>query len=459
MWVLVVEVGLALGLYSLAAAYVANQWALLATAAVLCVFLAMVVGSARKVLLALILLDVPLQLDIHLAYREGVAQLGAIDGLGISITTLCLLALYGLWMSDALIRSPDRARLNWRAAWPLALYVSFAGLSILAAGDVSLAVFEVFLLIQLFLLYLYVVSTVRSRADIVFIVTALLIGLVLEALIMIGLRLVGHGFSFAGIAGRISVNGRVAGTVGSPILAASYLGLLLAPALTVLITPLGRARKEVALLAFGLGCIAMVFTFSRGAWLALAVSLLIVCWAAGRRGWLPRRIPLLLLAGLLVVAVAYAGPIFGRLLGDDNESAASRIPLMQLAARIIEDHPITGVGANNFGAVLAQYTTPEFDDAFLWAVHNKYLLVWAETGLGGLMAFLIFLALALRWGWQVWKTQDRLLAPLALGLTAAIAGQMIHMLVDVFHDRPQVETLWLAAGLLAAMHLNLRRAP
>jgi O-antigen ligase len=88
---------------------------------------------------------------------------------------------------------------------------------------------------------------------------------------------------------------------------------------------------------------------------------------------------------------------------------------------------------------------------FLFVVHNKYLLVWAETGIVGLLAFLGFLFATVHRGWQGWRFRDRLLSPLALGLTVAIAGQMVHMFFDVFHSRPQVQTLWLAAALVFAI--------
>jgi hypothetical protein len=44
-----------------------------------------------------------------------------------------------------------------------------------------------------------------------------------------------------------------------------------------------------------------------------------------------------------------------------------------------------------------------------------------------------------------------LLAPLALGFTAGLIGQTVHMNADIFQSRPQVQLLWLVAALLVAM--------
>lgn len=100
---------------------------------------------------------------------------------------------------------------------------------------------------------------------------------------------------------------------------------------------------------------------------------------------------------------------------------------------------------------MGPYLTSEFREEFLYAVHNKYLLVLTETGIGGLAAFLAFYIGIVRKGWHCWNFQDRLLSPLALGFAAGIVGHMVHMTVDVFRGRPTLQLVWLIAGLLVAM--------
>jgi putative inorganic carbon (HCO3(-)) transporter len=169
--------------------------------------------------------------------------------------------------------------------------------------------------------------------------------------------------------------------------------------------------------------------------------------------------PIALLAILLLSYLPFQNAIKARLLTDDNGSAESRIPLMNLAFRIIADNPILGVGSNNFSAVMDGYLTSEFRQGFLYTVHNKYLLVWAEIGFAGLLAYLAFLFGTLRKGWACWKANDRLMSTLALGFTAAIVGNMVHQSVDIFHDRPVTQALWLVSGLIFAMHCMLRAQP
>jgi putative inorganic carbon (HCO3(-)) transporter len=449
-WPMAAAVGLALGLYLVVAISWRPRWAPIFALAALFPFVAMIVGDVRKLLLAVILVEITLQLDKFLYYDWQAASLGAIGGLNVSVTTFCLAALYALWLAELLARATAVPR-SLRASLPLLAYLAAVTLSTVVAQNARLAVFEIFLLVQSFLLFIYIIKSVQSRQDLLFVVTLLLIGLAFQGAVMIGLRIIGHGISVARIYAYIDASGRVGGTVGTPNTAASYLTLLLAPALGVMLTPLKRRHTWLAGLAFGLGSVALVLTFSRGGWLAFIVSIMLLCLLAFYRGWLAPRILLTFVVIVVLLFVLFREPILARLFGDDGGTAGSRIPLTRLALRIIRDHPLLGIGANNYVTILPQYITPEFYGEFLFTVHNKYLLVWAETGIVGLVAFLGFLLAVIRRGWQGWRLRDRLLSPLALGFTATIVGQMAHMLFDVFHSRPQVQMLWLVAGLVIAI--------
>jgi len=446
-------VGLFLGLYVLVFRSLPSKWALLSLPIMLAPFAAMVFGQVRKLLLAAIILDIPLQLDINLAHREQVADLGAIEGLNVSLTTMALAVLYVLWLAEFLGRPPGaRSRSALRTSLPLAFYLGFSVLSIVAAQDVQLSTFKIFMLAQMFLLYTYIVSTVRTRQDVLFIVAMLLIGLALESLVMIGLRVTGSSIDAGVVVARIDDGARVGGTVGGPNTAAGYLCLLLAPAMSVLLTQLGRFYKWLAALAFGLGVIAMFFTLSRGGWIALALSIIVLCLLAWYRGWLSPTLLIIISIVALLLVVFFQGIIVERLFGDDDGSADSRVPLMMVAYRMIMDNLVSGVGANNFSIVMMQYAQLGITGFWFYVVHNKYLLVWAEIGTAGFAAFIWFLLASIRRGWQGWRFKDHVLSPLALGFAVAILGHAVHMFFDTFQNRPLVQLLWLNAALITAIY-------
>lgn len=453
-WTVIGLVGIVLGICTIGAFSLPSQWAPLFVLAVLCPFIAMIVGNVRRLLLAIIILDIALQVDFHLGYRAEAAKLGTFGGWNISVTTFCLVVLYALWLGELLTRPRLKPRLDRlvRTSLPLAVYLLFVVLSVVVARDVTLSMFQIFLFLQMFLLYVYIVGTTRTRQDVLFIVAMLLIGLVVESLIMIGVYFIGQDFSITGVSTASYATGRQlrpGGTVGSPINAASYLSLLLAPAMSLWLTRLGQRYKWLAVLASALGGMALVLTGSRGGWIAFFLSIMILCLLGLRRGWLPLAVPVVVAVVVILLSLSFHDTVLTRL--SSVESAQARPRLAKLAFRMIMDNPLLGVGANNFSFVLKQYATPEFGSAWLYTVHTKYLLVWAETGIGGFAAFIWFLLATIRRGWQCWKSSDRFLSPLALGFTAAIVGQMAHMFVDVFNSRPQVHGLWFVAGFITAM--------
>jgi len=449
-WVIAILVGTGLGGYVLVTGSVRSPLIPLLALMGLFPFILMIVGNVRRLMLAIIILDIPLQLDVYLDYRPQIANLGAFGGFNISVTTAALIVLYTLWLIRLLTRTEAPAHSFLRSSFPLSLYLGFVVLSVQAAQDITFSFFQISLLFQMFLLYLYIANAVQTRQDVNFIIKVFLICLAFESLIMIGVYLTGHNISVAGISTKVEAgfDRRSGGTFGSPNNAAAYLSLLLVPALSLLLTDSERWLKRLALFAFGLGVIALVLTLSRGGWAAFLISGAILCLAAWRRGWLSPTMRM----GVTVVAVLLGVIFYIFIFSGVSRDEGGRLILMDLAFRMIKDHPWFGVGANNFVSLIQQYATPDIKNAWLYTVHNMYLLVWSETGIGGLLTFILFLVVTLRRGWQCWKWQDRFLSPLALSFTAAIIGHMAHMFLDYFNDRPNVQLLWLIAGLIFAMN-------
>lgn len=449
--------GTCIGVLLLASMLPKYSWAILLLPVFIFPFVVMITGNLHRLLLALIVIDIPLQLDVNPGYRADVVQFGSLSGMSLSVTTLALAVLYTLWLTDHLGRIGSPRRLTFRGSMPLAAYVILVTLSALVAFDVNMAFFQVFLLWQMFMLFLYLVNFVRTRRDVAFIVTVLLFGLALESMIMIGHRVIGRDiYAAGGLLSLTMFGSRVGGTLGHPNAAGSFLAMLLAPAVGVLLTPARRELKLLAASGIALGSIALALTLSRGSWIAFGLSIMILCLFAWRRGWLSPTVPAVLFVLALVMYASFHGMISERILESDGGSAQGRLPLMQLAFQMIGDKPVMGVGANNFGIMIKQYATPEYRNVWLYSVHNQYLLIWAEAGLITLVAYLGFLLVTLRRGWLVWMRADRYVSPIVLGCVAAIIGHMVHLNVDLFIHRPQVQLLFLISGLVTAIcHMDV----
>ncbi len=457
-------VGIALGAFPLAFSLLPPKWLPLFVLGALFPIVGAIVGNIRKLLLAAMILDIPLNLDVHLGFRPEMAAQGAIGGLGISVSTIALALLYVLWLVTSLTESEPRPKPELRVFGPAALYLAVVLASLFVAQDLFLGFIEVALLVQMFLMYVYIVYHMRTREDLLFVVSLLLLGLLVEGLLVIGVYLTRLDLTFPPFSTQVDptyTTGdtyRPGGTLGSPNTAGGYFSLLLAPAAGILLTKLRPAYKWLAAFGIAFGCVALLLTLSRGGWLAFAFSISLFGVLAWRQGWLAPVVPVLLCLVLALMIALVPSMLLTRLTTDPDNAAYSRISLMQIASRMIEDHPFLGVGANNFAIAMPKYSRLGFSWDWAYTVHNKYLLVWAENGIGGLLAFLLFLFTVARRGWHACRLGDPLLSRLALGLTAGLAGHMIHMALDVFHDRPHVQLFWLIAGLLAAM-VNLGRNP
>lgn len=160
--------------------------------------------------------------------------------------------------------------------------------------------------------------------------------------------------------------------------------------------------------------IALYFSYSRGAWLALPVGLLAV-WCMRKRVLLYAMV----LTMLLVVAVSawlirdnhylryrpdYSSTIYHAALGDHIEatyamkdlSTAERFYRWIAGWRMAEAHPLTGVGPNHFypsyrSYTVATYRTYVSDNPERSTVHNYFLLLLSEQGFPALVLFVVLL--------------------------------------------------------------------
>ena len=227
---------------------------------------------------------------------------------------------------------------------------------------------------------------------------------------------------------------RIRSVYGSPNNLALYLGRALPIATAVAVTGTHKLRRglyTLALLVFGA---AILLTYSKGALLlgvpvALAVVLI---------GWLRWRGLALVGAGALAslgaLPILSRIPRFADLLNFGSGTSFFRVKLWISAFRMWRDHPLFGVGLDNFlYQYRGKYILPEaWEDPNLSHPHNIILDYLSRLGVLGFMC-----GLWLQIGF--WKTAletykrlsaDRELKALCLGLMGSMADMLAHGLVD-----------------------------
>ena len=216
---------------------------------------------------------------------------------------------------------------------------------------------------------------------------------------------------------------RAYGTLPHPNLVGGWVMIFLT-ALLALIFRSSRWRMP-ALIVFNAGLVLLVLTFSRSAWLGLAVF---AAWIFFQRKLLDRKsLMILLITGMICVTLVFIplNQMFVTRLTDsqvetEKVSNYTRLWLVQRTTEMIEQRPVLGSGIGSYSFALSQHVAEFYD---IEPVHNIPLLAWAELGIVGLAALIgLFAAIAVR----ALKARR----PLTIVFSAALAGIVVIGLFD-----------------------------
>jgi putative inorganic carbon (hco3(-)) transporter len=136
---------------------------------------------------------------------------------------------------------------------------------------------------------------------------------------------------------------------------------------------------------FLLIALAVTVAASRGGFLGLVVAFVLIAIRSRKR---TRNV---LGAAGLCLALALIAPSspLDRLLHpskSDKESTNIRSELWSIGWKMIQQHPITGIGLGNFKPMVEDYADDDF--RFRMVAHNSYIEIAAELGIPGLCVFL-----------------------------------------------------------------------
>lgn len=386
---------------------------------------------------------------------------------------------FALALGGWLLRGASERALTLPRLWlllPLGLYIFVGLLSLLSAPDWRDGFNEIIKWLEV-VLTLLIAFDEAQRGRLAWLVAAVfLAGLVQAGVGLWQYQLRGSGPDSFRLAEGVY---RAYGSFEQPNPFGGFLGLIWPISAGLMIEALqqlGSSRKQAGLIpacfllpAFLLfitifTLLALYASFSRGAWLGAAAAGLVMVM------FLPRRLSLglglgviglvggwvLISAGLLpatiaarfasLAEVANFSNVRGVNINDANFAIVERLAHWQAALDMARAHPWLGVGLGNYGAAYPQYAL------FNWPLslghaHNIYLNALAETGVLGLLAYVVIwlsvIGLTIRTlgraaGWQ---------RGLALGLLGVWAHLLAHQMVDNLH----VNNI----DLLIATHLGM----
>lgn len=235
-------------------------------------------------------------------------------------------------------------------------------------------------------------------------------------------------------AANASINGdlilRAYGTFSHPNVLAGYLLIGMILILFNLESSKKQLEKILYLISLACGTLALIVTFSRIAILLWLIILFIFLISRAGKKILQKNIAFFLIFIFIIISFIFYTPIILRFSSSGlyDESFSQREELLKNSLAIIKKHPFFGTGLNNFLIELAQVQKPNNMIFYLQPVHNIFLLVAAQTGILGLVYFIIFLAKTFKKAF--WKS-DLINYKIIIFLSILILGSFDHYFLTI----------------------------
>lgn len=215
----------------------------------------------------------------------------------------------------------------------------------------------------------------------------------------------------------------------SPNLLAAYLAIACAVAAGIALEQNKQNTKGlmfyISLACFGCTLVALFFTKSLGGWFALLIALLIL-YTQSSKITLKTLLPLVAILGIFLYVITVRMQSLSYI-GQPAFSFRQRLGYWEETVRIIKEKPFTGVG---IGTLSLSGTR---------SAHNTYLQLMAETGIGGIIGWLLLVFIFLRKGIVRLKMLPNYRDA---GMLAGGIAFLCYNLVDSGLPVPQLAFIW-----------------
>lgn len=237
---------------------------------------------------------------------------------------------------------------------------------------------------------------------------------------------------------------RLSGPFGSAALLGAAICLLLPPTAVLAADRNQQLGWRLFAMVAAASCtVAVIGSGARAAWLGLVVAGAVVMWKVPRA-----RRPLAAALGVIVVGILIALPRVGNVL-ERSAGATSRLDEWRVAARVVADHPLTGVGPEGYRVAFSEGVDADYERDY---PRDRVLPDRAHSSLldvslaGGVVAGLAFAALLVLIARRAIR-QLPAAAMAGIGLAAAVLAYFSAQLLlfPVFELDP---IAWLLAGVV-----------
>ena len=245
---------------------------------------------------------------------------------------------------------------------------------------------------------------------------------------------------------------RITSTFDNPNVYATYLLLALPFSMAFLVSKGTVASKVSLAFGFVLLAVCMIETWSRGAWLGILIAFLLFFLIYTRRS-----VSYLLLGGAVLPLFSFLLPdsVISRFMsiGSASDSSATyRISAWRGVGRMLWENWFAGIGV---GEPAFSVVYPAFSYAGIQGIrhtHNLYLQILSETGIVGLLVFLIVIILFVQNCFDyIYRTRKETESGVVVAGLAAIISVLIMGLTDyVWYNNRVFLMFWMVIAIVNA---------
>lgn len=385
-------------------------------------------GLVVGVIVLVLLLKKPLWGAYALVLSVPVQDAVELPG-GITFTQVLFVLVLGIWFGWLALRGDRRLHITG-IALGLFLFLLTTLPSIWGTTSLPESLAEISRWLVTILSYIIIVNSVQTRRDMNGLIAVMLISAMSEALLGLFQAYAGSGPASFNVAGLLT---RAYGTIGAPNSFAGYINMSVPLGFALAAYQWGKwvsARRAAPLLdrpdfiswqhlrAPALMSIValtlfwtMVTSLSRGAWVGLAVGVLVMVMSLGKRavGAISA-----ILASTVILLILFSANALPSVVSDrfsllisqidvfdprgvvptpEDYAVVERMVHWQVAGNMFLSNPVTGVGIGNFNVLFTKFGVQGWPYSRGHA-HNYYLHLLAEVGLVGFTGYMILLSTA-----------------------------------------------------------------
>lgn len=234
--------------------------------------------------------------------------------------------------------------------------------------------------------YFVITNTIQDRKDLKIILYLFVIGAALSAVLGIYQYVFGDVYSQAWLDSNMfeDIKMRVYSTFENPNVYGEYLIIAIPIAISLFWTEKGFLKKFFLLGISAVLMLAMILTFSRGCWLGILFSLMILAIVIDRRFIILGIVALMFMPLILPDTIINRFTSIGNL---EDSSTSYRVNIWMGTLAMLKDYWFCGVGLGetSFNTVYPLYS---YNNTKTAHSHNLYLQIVSQFGIIGLIVFL-----------------------------------------------------------------------